>query len=210
MSTATLETEVRLVRDPSIDASIDIEQSETVAVLAEYDTVTAVMIAADKVRKAGYSRWDVHSPFPIHGIDPIIGIKPTILPWIVLAGGTFGMLAGLFLTIYTMATEIESLGQFSGYPYLISGKPLLSLPAYIPPIFELTILFSAFGAVFGMLLLNNLPMLYNPLFRNHRFKRATDDRFFVVIETADPKFDEYETVKLLRSTKPLAIERVED
>ena len=210
MSTATLETEVRLVRDPSIDASIDIEQSETVAVLAEYDTVTAVMIAADKVRKAGYSRWDVHSPFPIHGIDPIIGIKPTILPWIVLAGGTFGLLAGLFLTIYTMATEIESLGQFSGYPYLISGKPLLSLPAYIPPIFELTILFSAFGAVFGMLLLNNLPMLYNPLFRNHRFKRATDDRFFVVIETADPKFDEYETVKLLRSTKPLAIERVED
>jgi len=210
MSTATLETEVRLVRDPSIDASIDIEQSETVAVLAEYDTVTAVMIAADKVRKAGYSRWDVHSPFPIHGIDPIIGIKPTILPWIVLAGGTFGLLAGLFLTIYTMATEIESLGQFSGYPYLISGKPLMSLPAYIPPIFELTILFSAFGAVFGMLLLNNLPMLYNPLFRNHRFKRATDDRFFVVIETADPKFDEYETVKLLRSTKPLAIERVED
>jgi len=216
MATATLETpygltrEVTLVRDPSIDASIDIEHSETVAVLAEYDTVDAVFYAADKVRKAGYSRWDVHSPFPIHGIDPIMGIKPTILPWIVLAGGTTGMIAGLFLTLFTMATSIPALGQFSGYPYLISGKPLNSLPAYIPPIFELTILFSAFGAVFGMLLLNNLPMLYNPLFRSHRFKRATDDRFFVVIETADVKYDEVETVKLLRSTRPLALERVED
>jgi Protein of unknown function (DUF3341) len=207
---ATLEQEVILTRDPSIDASVDIDSSETVAVLAEYDTVDAVMAAADKVRKAGYSRWDVHSPFPIHGIDPIVGIKPTILPWIVLICGTTGMLTGLFLTHYTMATEIKALGQFAGYPYLISGKPLLSTPAYIPPIFELTILFSAFGAVFGMLLLNNLPMLYNPLFRNHRFKRATDDRFFVVIETSDPKYEEAQTVKLLRSTKPLALERVED
>ena len=76
--------------------------------------------------------------------------------------------------------------------------------------FELTILFSAFAAVFGMLLLNGLPMHYNPLLRNHRFKRVTDDRFFVVIEAGDEKFDEIETVRLLRSTRPLAMERVED
>lgn len=199
-----------LEREPSLDQSVDIEPMDTVAVLAEYDNVQAVVDAADAVRRAGYTRFDVHSPFPIHGIDSVIGIKMTILPWIVLCGGLTGLSTATFLTLYTMSAHIPALGQFSGYQFLISGKPLQSLPAFIPVMFELTILFSAFAAVFGMLLLNGLPMHYNPLLRSHRFKRVTDDRFFIVIETTDPKFDETQTVQLLRSTRPVSLERVED
>lgn len=214
MSTATLEApasdRVTLARDPSVDASVDLDLSTTVAVLAEYDTVDAVMAAADAVRRAGYTRFDVHSPFPIHGIDPIIGIRPTVLPWITLAGGLTGLTAGTALTLWTMATSVTALGNFGGYKYLISGKPFLSVPAYIPVMFELTILLAAFGTVFGMLLLNNLPLHHNPLFRSNRFRRATDDRFFVVIEAADPKYDEADVTALLRTTRPLALERVED
>jgi hypothetical protein len=199
-----------LTRDPSIDKSIDLEQPSTVAVMAEYDTVDALFAACDKVRRAGYTRFDAHTPFPVHGIDPIIGIKPTILPWIVMCGALTGLTLATVLQHYTNGIEIPSLEGFSGYTYFISGKPLWSTPAFIPIMFELTVLLSAFAAVGGMLLLNGLPMHYNPLLRSHRFKRATDDRFFVVIETTDPKYDEIETVQLLRSTKPLSLERVED
>ena len=199
-----------LEREPSIDASIDVEATDTVAVMAEYDTVQAIVDAADKVRRTGFTRFDVHTPFPIHGIDGCIGIKMTILPWIVLCCGLTGLITATFLTHFTMASNIPALGQFGGYQYLISGKPLLATPAYVPVMFELTILFSAFGAVFGMLLLNGLPMHYNPLLRSNRFKRVTDDRFFLVIETSDPKYDEKDTISLLRSTKPVSLERVED
>ena len=202
--------EPQLERDPSIDTSIDVEEFSTVAVIAEYDNVTDAAMAADAVRQAGYRKFDLHSPFPIHHIERYVGIRMTILPWIVLCGGLTGLATATFLTHYTMAANVPILDNFSGYQFLISGKPLLSTPAFIPPMFELTILFSAFAAVFGMLLLNGLPMHYNPLLRNHRFKRVTDDRFFVVIESSDEKFDEVETIRLLRSTRPLAMERVED
>jgi Protein of unknown function (DUF3341) len=199
-----------LQRDPTMDQSIDVETLQTVAILAEYDDVTTAAHAAKKVLDAGYTRFDLHSPFPIHHIEKYVGIRMTMLPWIVLCCGLTGLFSATLLTHWTMAAHVPLLSNLSGYQYLISGKPLLSTAAYIPPMFELTILFSAFGAVFGMLFLNGLPMHYNPLLRSHRFKRVTDDRFFVVIETADPKFDEIETVKLLKSTHPIALERVED
>lgn len=199
-----------LERDATIDTSIDLDGVSTVAVLAEYDDVTSAAMAANELRKAGYRKFDLHSPFPIHGVEKYVGIRMTILPWIVLCGGLTGLTAATILTHYTMGIEIPILENFSGYQFLISGKPLFSTPAFIPPMFELTILFSAFGAVFGMLFLNGLPMHYNPLLRHHRFKRVTDDRFFVVVESTDPKFDEVETIRLLRATHPLALERVED
>ena len=201
---------ISLTRDPSMDQSIDVESLRTVAIIAEYDDVTTAAHAAQAVREAGYTRFDLHSPFPIHHIEKYVGIRMTMLPWIVLCAGLTGLASATFLTHYTMGVEIPWLENFSGYQFLISGKPFMSTPAYIPPMFELTILFSAFGSVFGMLFLNGLPMHYNPLLRSHRFKRATDDHFFVVLETSDPKFDEFEAVKLLRSTNPLALERIED
>jgi hypothetical protein len=174
---------------------------ELVGLLAEYETVDAVVNAAAKVRNAGFSRWDVHSPFPIHGIDHVMGIRPTVLPWIVLGGGLSGLIGGLVLQWYCNAYA---------YPIIISGKPFWSLPANIPVIFECTVLLSALTAVFGMFSLNRLPQLYNPLFKSERFRRVTDDRFFIVIDASDRRFDEPETAKLLQDSGAVAIERIED
>ena len=190
--------------------ALNLDDPVLAGVMAEYDDVDSVYAAAEKVRDAGYRRWDVHSPFPIHGIEKAMALKPTILPWICLGGGLTGTTAGLFLTVWTMSTSFDFAGGLQGYTYLISGKPLFSLPQFIPVIFETTILLAAFSAGLGMILLNALPTLYNPLFRSERFRRVTDDRFFIVIDATDKQFDPTRTEELLRDTKPLAIERVID
>jgi hypothetical protein len=177
------------------------EKVELIGLLAEYETVDEVMRAARAVRKAGFTRWDVHSPFPIHGIDYAMGIKPTILPWLVLGMGTLGLITAIIMQWYTNAYD---------YQYLISGKPIWSFPANVPVMFELTVMFSAYTAVFGMLMLNRLPRLYNPLFKHERFRRVTSDRFFVVVDASDPKFDEAATTRLLTEAGSKAVERVED
>jgi hypothetical protein len=116
-------------------------------------------------------------------------------------GGLAGLLGGVALQIYTNSID---------YPYFISGKPLVSMPAFIPVIFETTIAGAAFTAVFGMLVLNKLPMLYNPLFKSERFRRVTNDRFFIAVDATDPNFDEKQTETLLRSLNPIALERFTD
>jgi hypothetical protein len=197
MSTAT---EEKLDED-DVDATVDVEPVELVGMLAEYRDVDAIMTAAHGVRNAGFTRWDVHSPFPIHGVDAAMGIKPTILPWLVLGGGLSGLIGGLALQWYVNAYD---------YQFMISGKPYWSLPANIPVIFECTVLLSALTAVFGMLALNQLPMHYNPLLKSERFRRATSDRFFVVVDASDPKFDEAQTSELLQKLGATVIERIED
>lgn len=177
------------------------ETPELVAILAEFTSVDSVITAARRLRIAGFTRWDTHSPFPLHGIDRAMGIRPTILPWLVLGGGLFGLFGALWLTWYTNAHD---------YPFLISGKPVWSLPANIPILFECTILCSALTAVFGMLGLNRLPLLYNPLFKSERFRRVTNDRFFIVIDATDPKFDVKQTPHILRTLGAVAVEKVED
>ena len=174
---------------------------QVAAIIAQYPDVDSVVAAARQVKAAGYQRWDVHSPFPIHGIDAVMGIRPTVLPWLALVGGIVGCAAGLGLAYFTNAVD---------YKFLISGKPNFSLPANIPVVFETTVLLAAFAVVFGMLGLNKLPMLYNPLFRSQRFRRVTADRFFVVIEADDPDFDVAKIRALLEQTDPEAIEEVYD
>lgn len=169
--------------------------------IAEFDKVDEFLAAAAVVRDAGYTRWDAHSPFVLHGLDPAMGIKKTILPYIVFLAGLTGAAAGILLQWYTNAFD---------YPFLISGKPIFSLPANIPVAFEITILFAAISALIGMLALNGLPQLYHPLFRNRSFKRVTDDRFFISIETADPLFDENTTRELLESISGQAVEVIEE
>lgn len=159
-------------------------------VLAEFETVAEVLAAAERVREAGYRRFDVYSPIPIHGLDEAMGIRQTRLPFLVAAGGLAGALAGLALQWWTNAVD---------YPYRISGMPRVSLPASIPVAFELTILLAALGAVLGMLVANGLPHLAHPLFRVEPFRRATADRFFVCIEAADPRFDGEKVRDLLRA-----------
>jgi hypothetical protein len=171
------------------------------ALIAEFDNVDSVIAAARQAREAGYTRMDVHSPFPIHGIDKVLKTPPTILPWIVLGGGLFGLFGALALTIGTMAYD---------YPYMISGKPFISLPAFIPIIFECTILVAGITATVFMLLLNKLPLLSNPLLQSERFRRATNDRFFLVIEAKDRRFDKDQTHQFLTRQQPLAVELVNE
>jgi len=179
----------------------DAEKPELVGLLAEFGDVNAVARAARGVRRAGFTRWDVHSPFPIHGIDYAMGIRPTILPWIVLGAALFGLTGGLILQWWVNAVD---------YKFLISGKPFWSLPANIPVIFETTVLCSAFTTGLGMLALNGLPRWSNPLLKSDRFRKVTDDKFFVVIDATDKKFDEVETTRLLNELGAQSIERVED
>lgn len=184
-------------------------------VVGMFDDVTSAVRTARAVRKAGYTRFDVHSPFPIHGIDEAMGIRPTILPWIVLACGIVGCVGGLALTTYTMAAPpSEALpspwGPTPGYQFMISGKPFMSIPAFIPVIFECTILISAFGAVFGMLLLNRLPMLYRPLFKVSAIRRVTEDRIAIAIESIDPRFNVQELEALLAANGAQDIQLVQE
>lgn len=169
--------------------------------LAEYDSAAAIFKACEKIRDAGYKRWDSFTPFPVHNLDRAMGLPPSVLPYIVFACGMTGAACGLLLQWWTSVIA---------YPLIIAGKPLFSFQAYVPVTFELGILFSAFGSVFGMLGLNKLPMFYHPLFNIARFARATDDRFFIAIEATDPKYDLEKTRKLLEQTNAVAVEEVDD
>jgi hypothetical protein len=169
--------------------------------LVEFDKVDELLLAAAAVRNAGYTRWDAHTPFVIHGLDAAMGVKKTVLPYIVFLAGLTGTAAGILLQWWTNAVD---------YPFLISGKPLFSLPANIPIAFETTILFAAITTLVGMLALNGLPRLHHPLFRSRSFKRVTDDRFFISIEAEDPIFDSAATRELLESISGQPVERIED
>ena len=205
VSTHTLANDLRVA-----DVAAEDDRPTLAGVMAEYETVDAVYAAAERVRDAGYTRWDVHSPFPIHGIEKAMSLRPTILPWICLAGGLAGLTGGLFLTVWTMGTSFNWAGGLQGYTYIISGKPYASIPQFIPVVFETTILLAAFSAGIGMIVLNALPMLYNPLLKSERFRRATDDRFFVVIDASDPRFEIGKAEGLLRETETVGVERVVD
>ncbi|TVS13826.1 MAG: DUF3341 domain-containing protein [Planctomycetaceae bacterium] len=175
-------------------------QTKVIGLLAEFDSPDALLAAAERVRGAGYLKTDAFSPFPIHGMDEAMGIRPTGLPWLALLVGMFGGLAGLFGELW--ANSID-------YPIMVSGKPFFSLPATIPVSFELTILGAGVATFLGMLVLNGLPRLANPLFRKPGFLRATTDRFFLMIEATDPKFDLAPTRSLLESLQPLGVEACE-
>jgi hypothetical protein len=162
--------------------------SDLYGYIVEFDNVDDLLAGAETVREAGYSKWDAHTPFVVHGLDAAMGIKPTILPKLVFVGGATGTAAGILLQWWTNAFD---------YPFMISGKPMFSLPANIPVAFETTILFAAITTLLGMLALNQLPQLFHPLFTSRRFRRATDDRFFICVEAEDPNFDEGETRSLL-------------
>lgn len=179
----------------------DAGSGELYGLLAEFETSGELLAAAERVREAGYSRWDCFSPFPVHGLDRAMGLRDTRLPWVVLLGGIGGCAAALLLQWWTNAVN---------YPFMISGKPLFSLPANIPIAFELTVLFSALTAFAAMFMFNRLPQFYHPAFKNARFRKVTDDRFFIAIETSDPRFDETRTTELLRSTGSARIERLVD
>jgi hypothetical protein len=168
--------------------------------LAEFDTVPILLPAVRAVRQAGFTKFDVHTPIPIHGLDEAMAIRPSRLPYLVLGGGCAGATAGLLLEWWTNAVD---------YPFHISGKPFFGLPAAIPVTFELTILLAALGAVAGLFVANGWPRWHHPLFAVDRFRRATNDRYFVSVEAADPRFHRERTRELLESLGAVAVEEVQ-
>ena len=169
-------------------------------VLAEFATPADLYHACERVRDEGYTRWDAHTPFPVHGLEHAMGLRRSPLPWIVLVTGLTGAGLGFLLQWWV---HVEA------YPLVISGKPYNAWPAFIPITFELGVLFAALGAVLGMLGLNRLPMHYHPLFRSRVFERVTDDAFFISIESWDPRFDASATRRLLESLGAKGVELVE-
>ena len=161
--------------------------------LAEFDNPTSLVTAARRVHEAGYRRIDAFSPYPIEELSDAIGFHDRTLPLLVLIGGLTGTLTGLGLQYWVSAIA---------YPLNIGGRPYGSWPAFIPVSFELTILFAAITAAVGMIALNGLPMPYHPVFNAPRFALASQDRFFLLVEADDPKFDHVQTRKLLNELDP--------
>jgi len=155
--------------------------------------------ACERIRDLGFTRWDAHSPFPVHGLDRAMGLRASRLPWIVLVLGLSGAAGAMLLQWWV---------HVRAYPLVISGKPLFSWPAFVPVTFEVGVLFGALGAAFGMFGLNRLPMHHHPLFQSALFERASDDGFFVSIESWDPKFDPQATSRMLRDLGALDVELV--
>ncbi len=163
------------------------------------ETAPHIYRTCEALRDAGYKKFDAHTPFPVHGLEHAMGLKPSRLPWIVLVCGTLGALSALAMMIWMNVID---------YPMNIGGKPFLTIPSYVPITFELTILFSAIGTFFGNWGLSKLPRYYDPVMRHSSFHRATDDRFFVSVEAADPNFELARTRALLENLGVKDVEEV--
>ena len=170
-------------------------------IIAEFETPADIMRAAEQVRDYGYRNWDVFTPFPVHGMDRAMGLKNSKVGWFSFLGGVTGYTSGMLMIWWMNAKD---------YPILIGGKPMFSPYGAFPPCYELTILLGSFGALLGMLFLNRLPRLHHPLLKHRRFALASHDRFFIVIETNDPKYSETDTRKLLEAAGSKRIEMVEE
>jgi Protein of unknown function (DUF3341) len=169
-------------------------------VLAEYKSTADIYHACEKVRDSGFKHWDAHTPFPVHGLEKAMGVPPSKLPWIVLVMALTGASLGMGLQWWINVIE---------YPQSISSKPFFSWQAFVPVTFEISVLLGAFGAVFGMFGLNQLPKFYHSVFKSKAFLRATDDRFFISIEARDPRFDPIKTPEMLKQSGALSVEWLE-
>jgi Protein of unknown function (DUF3341) len=171
------------------------------SIIAEFKSTKEILQAAAKTRKAGFKKFETYTPFPIHGMDDAMGLTPSKLPWVVLFCGLLGCAFGFGLQTW-VAT--------SAYKLTISGKPFFSYQAFVPVTFELTILFSAFGTVFGMLAFNKLPQWYHSLFTSRNFSKSTSEAFFLEIQSQDPLFDIEKTPQFLESLGGRQVEVIKE
>jgi hypothetical protein len=176
------------------------EAEKLAGLMAEFEKEDALIAAAEKTRDAGYRHLDAFAPYPVHGLSEAIGFHDWTVPPLTLAGGLIGCIGGFLMCWYS---------SVYAYPLNVGGRPLNSWPAFIPITFELTILCASLTAVFGTLLLNRLPQPYHPVFNVNRFVHATRDRFYLYVESSDPKFDLVETRRFLQSLGPHGVYDVE-
>ncbi len=175
--------------------------AKTYGIVAQFDSPAAILHAAEKVRDAGYHRWDVFTPFPIHGMDKVMGLKNSLVGWVSLAGGAFMFLNVVGLIWFSNAFD---------YPLIVGGKPMFSVPMTFVPAYIMMIMGGAVGALIGMLGLNELPRLHHPLLKNKNFELVSRDKFALVIGALDAKFSATETRKLLEAIGGTHIELVEE
>jgi hypothetical protein len=168
---------------------------------ASFHDVPKAFHACEKVRDAGYKKWDFNTPFPVHGIEEAMGIKRTILPYIVFAVGIGGAFVGWLMQFWMSAID---------YEIVVQGKPYGAWEPLVPIIFELGVLHAAFASLIGMLMLNGLPRWNHPLFRSAAFLETSDDRMVIAIEADDPTFDPEATKKLLEDAGGADIELIEE
>jgi len=167
--------------------------SDIYGLLAEFKDPAALTEAARAAHGAGYRRMDAYTPIPVEGLSQALGMTHTRLPMVTFFGGLLGALAGYALQYYVSALA---------YPLNIGGRPLHSWPAFIPVVFETTVLGAALTAVLGMLAFNGLPRPHHPLFNVPEFKLASRDRFFLCIEARDRQFDVERTRDFLERLSP--------
>jgi hypothetical protein len=177
------------------------KQPSLYGLMAEFERPEDLVAAASRARDAGYRRMDGYTPFPVEGLAAALGFRRTQVPLIALIGGIVGCLGGFFMQYYIAVID---------YPLNIGGRPLNSWPSFIVITFEMTVLVAALSAVLGMLALNGLPMPHHPVFNVPRFALASKDRFFLVIEASDPKFDVEDTKRFLKSLQPREVADVEN
>ncbi len=171
-------------------------------VLGEFASPEALLEGAAQMHRAGFRVMDAFSPFPIEGLTDAIGRPRTRLPRIMFFMGLAGCVTGLLLCAGTAAYD---------YPINIGGRPLFSLPSFIPPMFELTILFASFSGVIGMFALNGLPRPYHPVFNVPRFaERASCDGFFLCVEAKDPQFEVSRVKTAMKEAKAEGVYEVEE
>jgi hypothetical protein len=168
--------------------------------LAEFDAPAALVAAAERARLAGYRKMDAFSPIPIEELADALDLKRTRIPILVFLGGLAGMCAGYGLAYWVSTTA---------YPLNIGGRPLNSWPQFIPVTFESAVMGAALAAFVGMWALNRLPQPYHPVFNVPAFARASTDRFFLVIEAEDPRFDAAATRRFLETLDPVGVHDVE-
>lgn len=168
--------------------------------VGEFEKPEDLMHAAEAARHAGFRKMDAYSPFPIHGLSEAIGFRDTKVPWTVFIFGLIGVTVGFTLQWYTSVID---------YPMNVGGKPLNSIPAFIPVAYECTILFAAFSAAIGMFVYNKLPQPYHPIFNAKNFERATQDRFFLAIEAEDPNYSAGSIEKLMKDHGALEVSECE-
>jgi hypothetical protein len=169
--------------------------------VATFESTGALMRAAAQVRDAGFHKWDCITPFPVHGIDQAMGLGRSRVPRFSLAGGITGFCTGMSMIFYMNAFD---------YSLTVGGKPFFSPLFAFPVSYELTILFTAFTTIGGMFYLNGLPMHYHPVLNYPNIRKATDNRFLIVIERADPRYDAAATRALLERVGGKDIEEIED
>jgi len=158
-------------------------------VMAEFGDEHRWLAAIRRARAEGYRKLDAYSPFPVEGAAEALGYGRTWVPQLVLAGALAGGIGGFALQAYLTAVA---------YPHNVGGRPLVSWPMYVPITFELTILLGSIAGLIGMLVLNGLPRPHHPVFNVERFARASQDRFFLVVEADDPGFDHDRTRAFLQ------------